>query len=56
MRWRDDEGVHEVRTEEPATVVAGLVAAAGGEPQDVEIRRPTLEEIYLRLIGEEGAA
>ena len=47
---------HEARTEQPATFVAGLVAAAGGEPQDVEIRRPSLEEIYLRLIGEEGAA
>ena len=56
VRWRDADGAHEERTEQPATLVAGLVAAAGGEPQDVEIRRPSLEEIYLRLIGEEGAA
>jgi ABC-2 type transport system ATP-binding protein len=56
VRWRDVDGAHEVRTEEPATVVAGLVHAMGREPDDVEIRRPSLEEIYLRLIGEEGAA
>jgi ABC-2 type transport system ATP-binding protein len=52
VRWRDAGGTHETRTEQPATFVAGLVATAGGEPQDVEIRRPSLEEIYLGLIGE----
>jgi ABC-2 type transport system ATP-binding protein len=56
VRWRDDAGPHEVRTEEPAALVARLGAETGGEPRDVEIRRPSLEEIYLRLIGEEGAA
>lgn len=54
VRWRDGEGAHERRTEQPAMFVAGLVSAAGGEPQDVEIRRPSLEEIYLRLIGDEA--
>ena len=54
VRWRDAEGAHEQRTEQPAMFVAGLVSAAGGEPQDVEIRRPSLEEIYLRLIGDEA--
>jgi len=56
VRWRDADGQHEVRTDEPATVVARLVATTGGEPRDVEIRRPSLEEVYLRLIGDEGAA
>lgn len=56
VRWRDADGVQEVRSEEPATVVAGLVHAMGREPDDVEIRRPSLEEIYLRLIGEERAS
>jgi ABC-2 type transport system ATP-binding protein len=56
VRWRDDGGVHEVRTEEPAGLVAGLVAAAHGEPRDVEIRRPSLEDVYLRLIGEDVPA
>jgi ABC-2 type transport system ATP-binding protein len=56
VRWRDAGGAHEQRTDEPATFVADLVAAAGGEPRDVEIRRPSLEEVYLGLIGEEGSA
>ena len=56
VRWHDADGPHEVRTETPATFVAGLVAAAGGEPRDVEIRRPSLEEIYLLLIGDEEEA
>jgi ABC-2 type transport system ATP-binding protein len=52
VRWRDADGAHETRTERPATFVAELVASTGGEPHDVEIRRPSLEEIYLGLIGE----
>jgi ABC-2 type transport system ATP-binding protein len=56
VRWRDAEGPHEVRTEEPAALVARLVAETGGEPRDVEIRRPSLEEIYLQLIDDGAAA
>jgi ABC-2 type transport system ATP-binding protein len=53
VRWRDADGLHETRTTEPATLVARLVAAEDGEPRDVEIRRPSLEDVYLRLIGED---
>jgi ABC-2 type transport system ATP-binding protein len=56
VRWRDDDGLHEERTEEPASLVARLVADTGGEPRDVEIRRPSLEEIYLQLIDDQAAA
>ncbi|WP_375389407.1 ABC transporter ATP-binding protein [uncultured Amnibacterium sp.] len=56
VSWRDADGLHEVRTTEPATLVARLVAAEDGEPRDVEIRRPSLEDVYLRLIGEDVAA
>ncbi|MGN6445841.1 ABC transporter ATP-binding protein [Amnibacterium sp.] len=56
VRWTDADGAHEVRTTEPATLVARLVAAAGGEPRGVEIRRPSLEDVYLRLIGQEADA
>jgi ABC-2 type transport system ATP-binding protein len=55
VRWRDATGVHEQRTAEPATFVARLVAAEGGEPQGVEIVRPSLEDIYLGLIGDPAA-
>jgi ABC-2 type transport system ATP-binding protein len=55
VRWRDAAGQHEQRTDEPATFVARLVAEAGGEPQGVEIVRPSLEDIYLGLIGDPAA-
>lgn len=53
VRWRDGDGRHEVRTAEPATLVADLVATTGAEPQGVEIVRPSLEDVYLDLIGED---
>lgn len=56
VRWRDADGEHEERTTAPASFVARLVQETGGEPDGVEIRRPSLEEIYLRLIGDEGAS
>ena len=58
VRWRDSSGeIREERTEAPGALVARLVVDAGasgdagGEPPELEIRRPTLEEIYLGLIG-----
>ncbi|SEB50959.1 ABC-2 type transport system ATP-binding protein [Paramicrobacterium humi] len=61
VKWTDAAGRRrEIRTHEPATAVAALVAEAGAEPRDVEIVRPTLEDVYLTLInadaGETAAA
>jgi ABC-2 type transport system ATP-binding protein len=50
VRWRDADGVHEQRTDEPGRLVADLVAA-GGEPTALEVVRPSLEDVYLGLIG-----
>jgi ABC-2 type transport system ATP-binding protein len=56
VRWRDQNGRHEVRTESPGRVVADLMAARGGQPEggvepvDLEIVRPSLEDVYLRLV------
>ncbi len=56
VRWRDANGEqHEERTEHPATAVAALVARAG-EPRDLEVIRPSLEDIYLRLVKDADAA
>ncbi|SDR87831.1 ABC transporter ATP-binding protein [Agrococcus carbonis] len=56
VRWSDASGRHEVRTTEPAAVVRSL----GGEPAGLEVVRPSLEDVYLELIGstepEEAAA
>ncbi|GAB3118866.1 ABC transporter ATP-binding protein [Glaciibacter psychrotolerans] len=51
VRWRDASGVkRETRTEQPAAVVAALVAELGGEPNELEIIRPSLEDVYLDLV------
>ena len=51
VRWRDELGVlTEVRTDRPGQVVAELVASAGGEPADLEVVRPSLEDVYLGLV------
>ncbi|WP_427870304.1 ABC transporter ATP-binding protein [Leucobacter luti] len=55
VRWRDEAGaIREEKTTEPAAFVARLAAAAGGEPRDLEVRRPSLEEIYLGFIHEDA--
>lgn len=50
VRWSDADGPHEVRTETPAAVVADLHAALG-EPAGLQIVRPSLEDVYLELVG-----
>lgn len=50
VRWSDASGHHEVRTHEPAAVVRQL----RGEPADLEIVRPSLEDVYLSLIGDDA--
>ncbi len=51
VRWRDSSGLREERTTEPAAVVARLFAETKGEPRDLEVVRPSLEDIYLELVG-----
>ncbi len=53
VRWRDRAGaLHEERTDAPGALVARLTAEAGGEPRDLEVIRPSLEDIYLGLVRE----
>ena len=50
VRWVEN-GVHrQERTSEPGALVARLAAA--GEPERLEVIRPSLEDIYLELVGE----
>lgn len=50
VRWVDADGApHEQRTHEPGALVARLVRELG-EPRDLEVVRPTLEDVYLGLI------
>ena len=53
VSWRDASGaVREERTERPAQLVAQLQQHMGGEPAELQVRRPELEDIYLALIGD----
>jgi len=56
VRWTDANGRHEERTATPAAVVARLYASGGVEPTDLEVIRPSLEEIYLGLVGASGSS
>jgi ABC-2 type transport system ATP-binding protein len=51
VAWTAPEGRVLVETDTPATFVAELVAATGGEVPGLTVTRPTLEEAYLKLIG-----
>jgi ABC-2 type transport system ATP-binding protein len=49
VRWIDAKGPQERRTNEPGKVVADLMKT-GAEPKNLEIVRPSLEDIYLKLV------
>lgn len=53
VRWRDAAGTRrEERTDRPAELVARLIAETpGSEPAELEVLRPSLEDVYLSLIG-----
>ncbi|KFF58916.1 ABC transporter [Cryobacterium sp. MLB-32] len=52
VRWKDSTGAErEKRTAEPARLVADLVRSLdGAEPTDLEVIRPSLEDVYLALV------
>ncbi|MGC0418298.1 ABC transporter ATP-binding protein [Embleya sp. AB8] len=53
LRWRDAEGTHQLRSTAPAADVARLAARFGGEVPELTVTRPSLEDVYLDLIGAE---
>ena len=56
IRYREDGGEVVVQTDEPTRVLHELTAnalAAGHELEGLEVRRPTLEDVYLELVGRE---
>jgi ABC-2 type transport system ATP-binding protein len=52
VSWLDSGERRQVSTQEPATVVAELMARYGGDVPGLTVSRPTLEDIYLNLIGQ----
>jgi ABC-2 type transport system ATP-binding protein len=56
IRYRKDGQDIVVRTLEPTRVLNELTAealAGGGELEGLEVRRPTLEDVYLELVADE---
>lgn len=54
VRWLAPEGPQEAVTDTPARLVCQLVEQFGGEVPELVVARPSLEEIYLTMIGEEA--
>lgn len=53
VSWRDrDEKLHRIETDKPSELVAKLLKEFDGEIPSLSVKRPTLEEIYLTMIGE----
>lgn len=52
VRWVEAGQRREERTHEPFALATALAARLGPEPQDLEIVRPSLEDIYLELVAE----
>lgn len=55
VRWREGARMREERTDRPGDLVAALVAA-GGEPDRLEVVRPSLEDVYLSFLGADAAS
>jgi ABC-2 type transport system ATP-binding protein len=51
VSWQDHDGRRSELTMEPTRVVAGLAARYGGEVPGLTVTRPSLEDVYLELIG-----
>ena len=54
VAWQDADGARSVRTDEPTRVVAELGRRFVGEVPGLTVSRPTLEDVYLQLIGAEA--
>ena len=52
--WREGDVVHRTQTHEPTREVAALSARLGAEVPGLAVHRPSLEDIYISLIGDDN--
>ncbi|MGB9376737.1 MAG: ABC transporter ATP-binding protein [Mycobacteriales bacterium] len=52
VSWTGPQGTESVQTVSPTQVVTDLAGRFDGEIPDLIVRRPTLEDVYLDMIGE----
>lgn len=51
VRWHGPDGPRLEHTDTPTRVVAELAATFGGEVPELVVERPSLEDVYLKMIG-----
>ena len=52
VSWRDEDTVKSERSDNPTALVSKLSSRFGGEVPELVVSRPSLEDIYLEMIGE----
>ncbi len=51
VQWMSSTGLQSQETDNPTALVAKLAAEYGGEVPELTVTRPSLEDIYLNMIG-----
>jgi ABC-2 type transport system ATP-binding protein len=51
VRWIGPDGPHQLTTDTPTRTVLELAARFDGEVPELVVERPSLEDVYLRMIG-----
>lgn len=55
VKWREPDGSITTRlTHHPTALIAELAGQFGGEVPQLEVLRPSLEDVYLRMIADHG--
>jgi ABC-2 type transport system ATP-binding protein len=52
VRWVGNGGPVQQETTTPTALIVSLHEKLGGEVEGLEVRRPTLEDVYLQLVGD----
>jgi len=51
VAWRDGDQIKSEKTDNPTAIVSSLAAKFNGEIPELVVTRPSLEDIYLEMIG-----
>ncbi|MEY2851020.1 MAG: hypothetical protein RJA96_891 [Actinomycetota bacterium] len=51
VQWRDGDAIKSEKTDNPTALVSGLSSKFNGEVPELIVTRPSLEDIYLEMIG-----
>ena len=51
VQWRDGDSIRSEKTDNPTTLVSSLSSTFNGEVPELIVTRPSLEDIYLEMIG-----